>query len=194
MRASELVEAFADVRRRAVEKYLEGKEIAAERARAASARRTLALELVPVLCGSAFKNKGVQPLLDAVVDYLPSPLDVPPVEGVDPQAAEERGHPRADRRRAVRGARVQDHERPLRRPAHLPPRLLGTLEYGRPRLQRAPREASERVGRLLHMHAEQARGRSRRVAAGDIVAAVGLKHATPATRSATTSTRHPRAR
>ena len=84
---------------------------------------TLSGEVVPVLCGTAFKNKGVQPLLDAVVDYLPSPLDIAAIEGVDLKTGEpiER---HADRRRAVRRARVQDHERPLRRQAHLLPRLL----------------------------------------------------------------------
>ena len=77
---------------RCMEKYLDGEELTDEEITPASARRTIAIEIVPVLCGSAFKNKGVQPLLDAVVDYLPSPLDVPPIDG---HRSRQRG--RADR-------------------------------------------------------------------------------------------------
>ena len=77
--------------------------------------RTIANEIVPMLCGTAFKNKGVQAMLDAVIDYLPSPMDIPPVKGElenGKTGARKRG-----RRRAVRRARVQDHDRPVRRPA-----------------------------------------------------------------------------
>ena len=80
--------------------------------RASLRRSTIALKLVPVLAGSAFKNKGMQPLLDAVVDYLPSPLDVPPVEGMDPDT-DEPVLRRAGGRSAVCGAGVQDHDRPV---------------------------------------------------------------------------------
>ena len=70
-------------------KYLEGEEIAKEDLKRVLRRATINRELVPVLCGSAFKNKGIQPLLDAVIDYLPSPLDVPPVRGINPKTGQE---------------------------------------------------------------------------------------------------------
>src|SRR5881409_1700605 len=79
-----LVEALADVSERVMEKYLNGEEIAEEEIRAAIRTGTVQMKIVPVVCGSAFKNKGVQLLLDAVIDYLPSPLDVPPVRGTNP--------------------------------------------------------------------------------------------------------------
>jgi elongation factor G len=87
-----LLEAVADSDESIMEKYLEGKEISESELRRAIRNAALAIRIIPVLCGSAFRNKGVQPLLDAVVDYLPSPLDIPPVKGINPnsQAAEER--------------------------------------------------------------------------------------------------------
>ena len=86
-----LLEAMADCDETIMEKYLEGKEISESELRRAIRNAALAIKIVPVLCGSAFRNKGVQPLLDAVVDYLPSPLDIPPVKGINPnsQAVEE---------------------------------------------------------------------------------------------------------
>ena len=153
---------------------LEEQEIPKERLVAAIRKATLDLQLTPVLCGSSFKNKGVQPLLDAVIDFLPSPLDVPPVRGLEPVKGEEdREAVRKRRRRAVRGARVQDHGRPLRRQAHLLPRVLG---QARGRLARAQRHhrAHERIGRILMMHAND-REDVHEVYAGDIAAAVGIK-------------------
>ena len=107
-----------------MEAYLEGNEPDAATLKKLIRKGTLNFSFVPVLCGSAFKNKGVQPLLDAVVDYLPSPLDIPPVEGIKPDSDDDR-HPRAVGRRAVLGAGVQDHERPVRRHADLRPHLFG---------------------------------------------------------------------
>ena len=78
----QLLEKLADFDEKLMEKYLSDQEISPDEIHAALRKATLALKLVPVLCGSAFKNKGIQPLLDAVVRYLPSPLDIPPVEGM----------------------------------------------------------------------------------------------------------------
>ena len=117
---------------------LEEQEIPAPRLVAAIRKATLSSQLTPVLCGSSFKNKGVQPLLDAVIAYLPSPLDVPPMIGLEPvRGGEDREvDAQGGRLRAVRGAGVQDHGRPVRRQAHLLPRLLG---QARGRLARAQR-------------------------------------------------------
>src|SRR5687767_14154621 len=88
-----MIESLADADDQIAEKYLGGEEISEDEIRAALRRETIALKLVPVLAGTAFKNKGVQPLLDAVVDYLPSPLDVPAVVGINPKSGEEEERP-----------------------------------------------------------------------------------------------------
>jgi elongation factor G len=111
-----------------MEKYLGGEEISEDEIKAAVRKGTIGLDFVPILCGSAFKNKGVQPMLDAVVDYLPSPLDIPPAKGITSRATRSTRSP-AVRRRAVRGARVQDRGRPVRQ-AHLLPGLLGEINKG----------------------------------------------------------------
>ena len=132
-----LIEKVSEADDKLLEKYLGGEEITEDEIKAALRKRVIAsvrerssAAFVPVICGSAFKNKGVQPLLDAVVDYLPSPLDVPPITGLDPNAkeADARSSVSAGRRRAVRGAGVQDHDRPVRRSAHVLPRLLGRAQ------------------------------------------------------------------
>ena len=79
-----MIEALADVDETIMEKYLSGEDISADEISAALRKGTLELKLTPVICGTAFKNKGVQLLLDAIVDYLPSPLDIPPVVGISP--------------------------------------------------------------------------------------------------------------
>ena len=88
-----LIEACADYDDELMEAYLAEEDISTERIKAALRQATLDIKVTPVLCGSSFKNKGVQPLLDAVIDYLPSPLDVPPVTGIEPV----KGEPRAAR-------------------------------------------------------------------------------------------------
>ena len=126
----ELVDVVSQHDENVLEKYVGDEEITAEDLRKGLRHATIEAGTVPILCGTAFKNKGVQPLLDAVVDYLPSPLDV----------TADRGHRRQDRRaddpqgrrqRAVRGAGVQDHERPVRGQAHVLPGLLGLARVGR---------------------------------------------------------------
>ena len=126
------------------EKFLGDEEITADDLRRALRRATIASQVVPVLCGSAFKNKGVQPMLDAVVDYLPSPLDIPPTAGMDHEGRGARA--RARRRRAVLRPGLQDHDRPLRGQAHLHPGLLGHLDQGRPPSLNSTKDRKERVG------------------------------------------------
>ena len=120
-----LIDSIAEHDDELMETYLTDEStVTPEMIRRALRAGTLADALTPVLLGSAFKNKGVQPLLDAVVDYLPSPLDVPAVQGVDPKTDEEITRP-ASHGGAVLRARVQGHVRPVRRQADLLPRLLG---------------------------------------------------------------------
>ena len=119
-----LLEAISDVDDDLAHKFLEGEEITEAEIKHGIRLATLQYKWVPILCGSALKNKGVQPMLDAVVDYLPSPLDVP--AGHRPQAGHRRRDPQDPRRqRAVQRARVQDRGRPVRRQARVLPRLLG---------------------------------------------------------------------
>ena len=108
-----LVEGAVEHDEQLMERYLEGEEITEQELRQAIRAATLAGAITPVLCGSAFKNKGVQQLLDAVVDFLPSPVDIPAILGTTPDGS--RGGAPRERRRAVLGARLQDRDRPLRR-------------------------------------------------------------------------------
>ena len=128
-----------------------------------------------MLCGSAFKNKGVQAMLDAVIDYMPSPMDIPPVKGELENGKE--GERKADRRRAVRGARVQDHDRPVRRPADRSSACIRASLNSGDTIYNPIKGTKERIGRILQMHANQ-REEIKEVRAGDIAAAVGLKEAT----------------
>jgi elongation factor G len=169
-----LLETVADCDEAIMEKYLEGKEIAATELRQAIRDATLSLKIVPVLCGSAFRNKGVQPMLDAVIEYLPSPLDIPPVKGVNPdsQAVEERP--------------VKD-DAPFSALAFkiMTDPFVGTLSFFRvysgsltsgSSVYNSTKSKRERIGRLLKMHANK-REEIKEVYAGDIAAAVGLKTA-----------------
>jgi elongation factor G len=162
-----------------VELILEEKEIAPERLRQAIRKATLEIKLTPVLCGSSFKNKGVQPLLDAVVDYLPSPLDVPPVIGLAPTKSGEEGAP------VTRHADDSEPFAALGFKIMADP-FVGKLTYFRVysgRVQAGSRVLNvttgrtERVGRILMMHAND-REEVSEVFAGDIAAAVGIKQVT----------------
>jgi elongation factor G len=159
-----------------VELILEEAEIPVERLKQAIRKATLEIKLTPVLCGSSFKNKGVQPLLDAVVDYLPSPLDVPPVEGIVPVKGD--GEPE----RAVRHASDDEPFAALAFKIMADP-YVGKLTYFRvysgtlragSRILNANTGRTERIGRILMMHANH-REEVDEVYAGDIAAAVGIK-------------------
>jgi elongation factor G len=161
-----------------LEMILEEQEIPAARLKAAIRKATLEIKLTPVLCGSSFKNKGVQPLLDAVVDYLPSPLDVPPVEGLEPA----KGSANGDEQPAVREPADDDPFAALAFKIMADP-YVGKLTYFRvysgkleagSRILNVSTGRTERIGRILMMHANE-REEVGEVYAGDIAAAVGIK-------------------
>jgi len=168
-----IVEAVADFDEDLMARYLRGEPPSPDQIRKALRQATLELKAVPVLCGSAFKNKGVQPLLDAIVDYLPSPLDVPPVEGLKPGK-----DGKTVRRRA-------DASEPFAALAFkiMSDKHVGHLTYVRvysgcartgQQVLNANRDRKERIGRILLMHANK-REDVEEIRAGDIAAVVGLK-------------------
>jgi elongation factor G len=123
------VEYIAEHDDEVLDKYLTEGTLSLEEMRKSIRKSTLALKIVPVLAGSAFKNKGIQPLLDAVIDFLPSPTDVPPVEGVNPEDDETVLRRAADDQPFCR-AGVQDYVRPVRRARDLHSRVFGCAEVG----------------------------------------------------------------
>jgi len=170
-----LLEAAADSDEAIMEKYLEGKPISESELRAAVRKATLALKIVPVLCGSAFRNKGVQPMLDAVIEYLPSPSDIAPVKGINPDTQQIEARPAKD-------------DAPFSALAFkiMTDPFVGTLSFFRvysgsltsgSSVFNSTRTKRERIGRLLKMHANK-REEIKEVYAGDIAAAVGLRTAT----------------
>jgi len=171
-----LIEAAADSDEAVLEKFLGGQPVSADELRGAIRKGTIAMKLVPVLCGTAFKNKGVQSLLDAVVDYLPSPADVPPMVGMNPDD------------KSIEVLRPATDEAPFSALAFkiMTDPFVGTLTFMRvysghakvgDQVYNVTRDKKERVGRLLKMHANN-REDVEEVYAGDIVAAVGMKNAT----------------
>ena len=168
----QVVEAAADFDDELMARYLEGEEISVEDLRHALRRGTLALEVVPVFCGSAFKNKGVQPLLDGVTDFLPSPLDVPPVEGIRPKDGEVVTRKADDSEPFAALAFKLMTDKHAGHLAYL--RVYsGTTKVGGTVLN-VGKNQKQRIGRLLRMHANK-RQELDTVHAGDIVAVVGLK-------------------
>ncbi|WP_349497329.1 elongation factor G [Actinoplanes regularis] len=170
-----LIETLADVDDAVMEKYLEGEEVSVDEIKAAIRRATIASKANPVLCGSAFKNKGVQPMLDAVIEYLPSPLDIPAIEGT-----------------------ATDGETPmLRKPSNSEPfsglafkiqtdKHLGKLTYVRvysgtldsgSQVVNSTKDRKERIGKIYQMHANKREERAT-AQAGDIIAVQGLKQTT----------------
>jgi len=167
-----LLEAVSDVDEELMMKYLEGAEISEQEIKQAVRKGTISLKFIPVLCGSSFKNKGVQPLLDAVVDYMPSPLDVPAIQGVNPDSGEE-------------DVRHSDDNAPFSALAFkiMSDPYVGKLTFFRvysgtlsagSYIMNSTKGKKERIGRILRMHANH-REDVDEVRAGDIAAAVGIK-------------------
>jgi elongation factor G len=170
-----LLEAAADLDETLMEKYLGGETIGEDELRAALRKGTIAMKIVPVLCGTAFKNKGVQPLLDAVVDYLPSPLDIPPVHGDNPNTGKPEERLAADDQpfTALAFKIMTD---PYVGSLTFLRVYAGTLASGS-YVFNSIKGRKERVGRLLKMHANK-REELKEAFAGDICAAVGLRDTT----------------
>jgi len=167
-----MVEIVAETDDSLLEKYLEGKQLTEEEIKSGIRKATIAAKIVPVTCGSAFKNKGVQFLLDCILDYLPSPLDVPPVKGINPKTGEEE-------------ERLPDPNQPFSALAFkiMADPYVGRLTFFRvysgilktgSYVMNATRGSRERIGRILQMHSNK-REELQEVYAGDIAAAVGLK-------------------
>ncbi len=173
---SELMDVLSNYDDVITEKYLGGEEITADDLRKALRTWTIAGNVVPILCGSAFKNKGVQPMLDAVVDFLPSPLDIPPTKGMDVKGIEELERP-------------PDADAPFSALAFkiaTDPQSGGKLTYARvysgrlgkgDAILNSTKDRKERAGRILQMHANHREDRDV-ASAGDIVALVGMKQTT----------------
>ena len=170
-----LIEAVAETDEELMMKYLEGEEITNEELKAGIRKATINVEFFPVLCGSAFKNKGVQLMLDAVIDYLPSPLDIPAIKGINPDTEEEETRPASD-------------EEPFSALAFkiMTDPFVGRLTFFRvysgvlqsgSYVLNTSKGKRERIGRILQMHANS-RQEIDTVYSGDIAAAVGLKDTT----------------
>ncbi len=170
-----LVEAVAETDEALMERYLEGEEISEAELKEAIRKATCAVEFYPVLCGSAFKNKGVQLMLDAVVDYLPSPLDVPAIKGIDPNTdAEVERHSSDEEPFSALAFKVMTD--PFVGRLTFFRVYSGTLQSGS-YVKNSTKGKRERVGRILQMHANS-RQEIPEVFSGDIAAAVGLKDTT----------------
>jgi elongation factor G len=170
-----MIEGLAEVDDHLMEKYVHGDTIGVEELKAAARKGTIAMTLFPVICGASFKNKGVQALLDAVIDYLPSPLDIPPVLGINPETRE------TEERKAADDAPFSALAFKIMNDQHVGQLVFlrvysGTLAASSGVLN-STRAKKERVGRLLRMHANK-REEVEAIAAGDIAAAIGLKYTT----------------
>jgi len=170
-----MLEAVAEFDDHVMEKYLNGQSLSEEEVRRCIRAGTIAMKITPVLCGSAFKNKGVQQLLDGVIDFLPSPLDIPPVKGVDPNSGKEVERKPSDSEPfAALAFKIMSD--PFAGQLTYFRVYSGTLKTGTPVLN-ITKGTKDRIGRLLKMHANK-REEIDTAYAGDIVAAVGLKGAT----------------
>ena len=170
-----LLEACAEVDDELMEKYLGGEEVTEEEIRRAIRKATIACEMTPVTCGTSYRNKGVQPLLDAIVDYMPAPTDIPPIAGVNPDTGEADSRPASDTApfSALAFKIMTD---PFVGKLAFFRVYSGTLNSGS-YVFNATKDNKERIGRILQMHANN-RKEIDVVYSGDIAAAVGLKNTT----------------
>ncbi|MDT2761654.1 elongation factor G [Aerococcus urinaeequi] len=171
-----LIESIADVNEEIMEKYLEGEEISKQELKDAIRQATVNVEFFPVLCGSAFKNKGVQLMLDAVIDYLPAPTDVPPIQGHAFDNPEEVIEVRANDDAPFAALAFKVMTDPFVGRLTFFRVYSGTVQSGS-YIQNATKDKRERLGRILLMHANS-RSEVDEVFSGDIAAAVGLKDTT----------------
>ena len=172
---AKLVEMAVEMDDQAMEDYFEGKEISTETLKKCIRKGTLAMSFVPVLCGTAFKNKGVQPLLDAVVDYLPSPLDLPDVEGTKP-GTDEVITRKADDKEPLAALAFKIMNDPFVGSLTFTRIYSGTLQAGS-YIYNSVKDKKERIGRMLLMHSNK-RDDIKEAYAGDIIALAGLKDTT----------------
>ena len=170
-----LLEAVSDFDDEIMELYLEGEDVPAEKIKAAIRKATIEGKMVPVTCGTSYKNKGVQKLLDAIVDFMPSPLDVPPIEGTDPKTGEEETRA-ADDNAPFSALAFKIMTDPFVGKLSFFRVYSGTFETGST-VMNSTKGQRERIGRILQMHANH-REDIEQVYSGDIAAAVGLKHTT----------------
>jgi elongation factor G len=170
-----MLEEISSIDEGLMEKYLGGEELTIEEIKSGIRNATMALQINPVLCGTAFKNKGVQTLLDAVIDYMPSPLDVKPIPGIDPHTGAELTRP-ADDSAPFAALAFKVMTDPFVGQLTFFRVYSGVAEAGA-HVVNATKDKKERFGRILKMHANK-REEIKAVYAGDIAAAVGLKHTT----------------
>jgi elongation factor G len=170
-----LLESVSDFDDEIMERYLEGEAVAEDAVKAAIRKATLAGKMIPVTCGTSYKNKGVQKLLDAIVDYMPSPLDVPAIKGISPDSEEEDSRPASDEApfSALAFKIMTD---PFVGRLSFFRVYSGTAEAGAT-VYNSTKGGRERIGRILQMHANH-REDIEKVYSGDIAAAVGLKNTT----------------
>jgi elongation factor G len=169
-----LIEILADCDDDLADKYLAGEELSVAQINAALRKATIALKIVPVLCGAALRNKGVQPILDAVVNYLPSPEDIPPVKGINPQTKQEEIRHSSDKEplAALAFKIMLDEGRKL---TYL--RIYSGQISANDEIYNVVKKKKEKVARLLRMHANK-RERIDKAVAGELVAVLGLKETT----------------
>jgi len=170
-----LLEAVSDFDEEIMELYLEGEEVPAEKIRSAIRKATVSVQMVPVVCGTSYKNKGVQKLLDAIVEFMPSPLDVPAIEGINPKT-EDAEIRTADDSAPFSALAFKIMTDPYVGRLSFFRVYSGTMETGKTVLN-STKGQRERIGRILQMHANH-REDLEMVYSGDIAAAVGLKNTT----------------